>query len=282
MNNFNLHRFAMLLKRDLLGEWKRNLKNLSYLYIGCLLVEFVLFYDASRMGRRLFVENPGAETVWLEELAGNFVCLLFFILIAGISTMFACLKTKEERTSYLTFPATNAEKFISRYVQGTLIYVVAYLVAFMAADLTRMALFPLLGHGFGSLIPAFFRMLFDSGVTYGVVNWDHWSASPGFIDELIFLILGYLFLHSLYLLGAAYFRRYPAILTTLLLIAAFFAASLLIKDGWLIWKIRNRVHKEVIMRAFDAFFFIGTVCCYALAYRKFKRIGIINRKLLDL
>ncbi len=291
MKNFALRRFGQVVRRDLLENRKRNLRYLLSIYVGCLAIETVIFYKPSLHGiARWWLAQAGwrhwsspelfraeAESLWFADVVPAFFLFLAFVLLLAASCVFENLKTKTGRIAYLTLPATNAEKYLSRYLWATVGVAVAFVVAFVAADLTRMALFPLFGHGFGSMVPSFFERFVGCGQFSHAVR----SAFPASLDYVLFFLffveLG-LFVHVVYLLGGTLLRKHPFLMTTLAGIA-FLAMLAIVKDyGAFFWLKNFRVDTTVRLVGTDVFLLALIVGGYWVSYRAFTRIQVVGRK----
>jgi len=69
------------------------------------------------------------------------VCGIYWLMtLTGFSLSFRCLGTKQQRTSYLMLPATNLEKFLSRFLLVSGGCVLVIIVSFVAADVLHYLL----------------------------------------------------------------------------------------------------------------------------------------------
>lgn len=146
---------------------------------------------------------------------------VFVCMIASASKMMAPLKNRRSSISYLMLPADNIDKFASRWIIGVVGYTLMFLVALIAADLAQALYNIALRYTTGSITVAFF----DNVLTEGFLFFD--EDSPflrGFLDG----ILGFLWVHALYTLGATFFRNNSFIKTTLLFIGIMILGSIVI------------------------------------------------------
>ena len=291
MKCFHLRRFGLVLRLDLLSGWKRNLRYVASLYAGCLAIEFANFYGPSRnglsehylrLGERACPGQPdaalaAAERGLLADNAPAFVAFLGFVLTLAASAAFENLRTKGGRTAYLTLPATNTEKYLSRLLWATVGAVIAFWIAFVAADVTRMALFPILGHGYGSTVPYVFHELTHFFSPDGYLNF-HMPDATEYLLGVAFLAELLLLFHAVYLLCGTLLRRHPYLLTTLGLIALG-ALTVALIDLYAQRLERIPAFDPITLLAvIDGVLFAAIVACYALSYRSFCRIQVVRHK----
>lgn len=273
MKNFDLGRFGHVLRLDVQQNRRRYLKYLAICYLTCLIAEFILFYKPSRYGADLVA-------VTINSAASSFIVIQFWIMLAGASTLFENLKTKGGRQAELTLPATNAEKFLSRYLLSTVGFFLFYLTGFVAADLTRMAVFPLLGHSLPSTVPAFFETLFGRSDSLITINGEAVSRAL-WVQIYLLATLGMILTHACYLVGSALLRKNVFVLTSLALFALAVAA------GWVTvelagarFELFTSVDDTWQLACLNAVLFVLIVGCYWLTWRRFTRIQVVGRKWL--
>lgn len=278
MKNFDFRRCGLLLKRDLLGNRKWHLRLLIGAFIACFIVELLSFYKASVYGRTLAVRPGDARPLLMEQASAAFLLLFLFLYVAMASFTFDVLKTKGQRIEYTMLPATNLEKYLSRLFLAIIVWPVAALVTFVAADLVRMLTFPLLGHSFPSLLPYFAGYVAD-GASY---FWSILSCRGYSHDDALllwFCILFFFSVHGAYLLGSAFFRKQPFILTSVAGIALFVLLNFLMA----MFKVdRPLVHSQYGLAVSLSLLIAMEVCfivfCYWLSYRLFSRVQVIQHK----
>ena len=139
--------------------------------------------------------------------------IYIIVSMIGGCWIFNNMKTKEQRITFKMLPATDAEKFAVRVLYVTLVWWLMGIVAFCAADVFRMLVSLIVGTDVvRSTIPDFLSMLFGiGGNDHVVVNYR------GIVEALPFIVMLYawvFWVHSLYILGGAFFRRRQFVLTT--------------------------------------------------------------------
>lgn len=213
MPSFDFRRFTMLLGHELAGNWRRHLREFLVFYVVFLACIGSVFYAPSRYGIGPDVVKHWTfphETAMFESAVMAVSIAFYVLLVYGVSLTFSHLYTKQQRIAWLMLPATNLEKFLARVLVYSVFWSVALLVALVLADVTRMLVFPLFGHGYSSLLPelesrwrAYAEDFFDSGLGYQVQ-----------------IVFSYVTL----LTGSALFRRYALVKT----VFGLFLASLLL------------------------------------------------------
>ena len=206
MIQFNFNRFGKLAKWSLTSDR-------SYYVRGFMqvLVILTLIYMASTTNffRFTVITNNGSSNPYLQ--CSTITILLFFItLIIGPSLMFQSMKGKHERQTLLMLPASNFEKYIMRY-STWIILLPLYVLAFFGADLIQYLVNVIGGNEQVMFVTAKMAEKFgDMG--------QKASAYPR--NEMIFIYVLMFWLHSVYALGATFFRshKYSAIFTTVVII----------------------------------------------------------------
>ena len=220
--HFSFLRMAMVMKRDLMENWKKNL----YMFLGIFLVFLGMYllimneYDYKRYDAYLAVER------YIESYVSAFSVITLFFLLYFSSEMMKHMRTKEERTSYLMLPATPLEKFVSRGLYVTVGLLVVIVIASLLAEVAHYAFVP-----FFDELPDKFKIcvwpkaieeiwngitpfqtktllmgnLEDSNSWYEMEQSIFWQIAWGYSMALWF--------HSLFILGGNFFGKYPFLKT---------------------------------------------------------------------
>ena len=200
----------------------------------------------------------------------------FFFLIAMMicaSLIFSHLKTNAQRSTFLTLPASNVEKYLVCFLQVVVLVGIGTFVAYCIGDGLRVLTDLLTGRVVIWGVPYFF----DAHIAY------FWPWGVWMIGWLIYF-------HSVYILGGALFRRLAFVLTSVLVVIGFFLVM---------WGARATIdiinwHRFPIYQTCDGeytyhpLFYVFMVLLYLLAavhywlsYRIFSRMQIISRKYLN-
>ncbi len=260
MNNFNLTRFCCVLRADLIGNRKGYIMLFLRFFCFLLLAQYLLAFTGG---------NPGNE---VNITCNILLCLVFAICFYGFSRTFSLLSTKQGRISFLMLPATNLEKFAARYLICSVGYACLFFIALFAADMARCLLFTLLGQYNLPISHTFCEFLLNElGFMEGTL-----------INKRLLWILSLVFMaNSFYLTGSAYFRKHAFIKTSLCL---FLGIVLFLKmvEAILISGDPYSPPRLSMTKSGIVLFLIIAAICTIWSYRRFKRIGVIPRKLFKL
>ncbi len=291
MKSFSIQRFARIVRRDILGNYRQNLRLLAGFYLCNLILEVVVYLKPSRTGLQGLYDTPDALRWAIAALAPQLIALvtgvMFLLFLFSAASAFSNLSTKQKRIAELTLPATNAERYFSRLLQAIVLWPLGFILAFVLADLTRMLVFPAFGYGFPSAVPVFFDKFgsFFSGswemlsgnTREALLNLDGGPAPRWTFFMLWGFIVG---LHSFYLLGGAVFRRRPVIYTSLVFVAVCVLLGVSVTRENLNTLRVSADMEELSAKVFIVLQWAFAIACYALSYYIYKRITVIPRKLL--
>ena len=233
---FNFSRLTLVMKRDLMENWKTNLYTFLGLFLAFLGVYLFQMYDyidydgvpnAFQTVERYISHHTGAFSVITS-------CLLFYFASDSMRNM----RNKEQRLAYLMLPATKLEKFISRGLYVTLGMFVMILLASLLAEAVHWAFMPFfdnLPDKFKICVwPEVWEEIWETitpfqtkKVIYGPLDYNNLPETLPWVEKSMFIeiMLAYLvalWFHSLYILGGSYFGKYAFFKTTgtLILIGA--------------------------------------------------------------
>ena len=242
-NSFSLTRLWQVLKVDM-----RSISTSRQMYFG-----FAILFLASQLGglsECIATYHLGAvEAAQLFEhfslqQAPIFYAFLFGMMLFSIATAYG-LGEKSDATYYLSIPATNGEKFVSRAAIAMVEPIVMALLALLTADLVRMGIveyrmavnpdYVVLTDGFkGLTIPYLLSKIswaFSHWLTIGVEG--TWLPSNGYVllsanPEYVgyaftaFCVLVLVWMYSLALLVGHLWNRKPSVIFLLVLSALVF------------------------------------------------------------
>ena len=278
-HNFSLDRLCMLLRWNWTNSRRQTLR------IGMILSAFLgLTYTfmLSLVQRRYIYANDISR---LPDMVGTFVIaivlrVLPLILCAMGALIFSNMETKPMREHYLMLPASDAEKFATRFIHITLGGVLTFAAALVAGDVIQFAL------GF----------IFHPGIHHSCL-WDMiccfitGSGNQQVADMLLFrgniaattiAYSGLLWLHSYCTLGGTLLRRHPTacVALSLLLLSTAVSCSPGIFD---IFPRAISPKPTVGVTTAVAAVLIGlSIANYVGSYRIFKRMQIICDKFTNL
>ena len=210
----------------------------------------------------------GSTTTFFNniEFASGFCTGLFFvyIMISGC-WIGSNLKTKQQIIMYKMLPASNLERFLSRYFYITFIWIMGGILAFVAADLVQIIVNIIIGNEVNSSIQFIYITISDGS-----------EEGLPFI-EFLAMYLVYVWIHSLYILGGVFFRKNQFVLTTLVNIVLAIVLTKIIKETGIF------IFIDDIQTTFIIVFLILLIALnYYLSYKLFCRIQVINNKWINL
>ena len=233
---FNFSRLTLVMKRDLMENWKTNLYTFLGLFLAFLGVYLFQMYDyidydgvpnAFQTVERYISHHTGAFSVITS-------CLLFYFASDSMRNM----RNREQRLAYLMLPATKLEKFISRGLYVTLGMFVMILLASLLAEAVHWAFMPFfdnLPDNFKICVwPEVWEEIWETispfktrKVILAPLDYNNLPKTLPWVEKSMFIeiMLAYLvalWFHSLYILGGSYFGKYAFFKTTgtLILIGA--------------------------------------------------------------
>jgi hypothetical protein len=274
-NNFiSFKRFALLYKKDFIENWKTMLLRFVMLY--AIMAIIFTFMGLSELESRtkhnfspwyggIYYLRPAIFLFW------GFGCLF-------ASLMMEKMKNKTKRIAYLMTPATNFEKFFSRFLPVVIVFIIAFFLAFKLADYTRIAILSMRYPEFNITAINISQGLCSQNLDSMTHNWM----------ELTALFSIYLFFQSLFILGSTLWYKNPFIKTlatgiviTLLfyavdalLVNSLFNESQLFSAGDYCGEI---IEKWITRRNLILFFSFLTLFNWVISYFRFKDSEIINR-----
>lgn len=200
---FDLHRFGMVLRWDLLTNKKKYLFGLLGLILGftgcfvCSLYSIRGWASAIAHGESA-PGTPSLNDHYIDQTYTFFWIFLDIVMVVMAAKIFHNMKSKLSRESFLMLPATNLEKYIARLLLMNVGAFVMVLVALVGGDMIQFL--------FSFAISPTFHM----SVTWPILS--KWATF--FISNInIETICAILFIHSFCTLGGSFYRKQPAVLT---------------------------------------------------------------------
>ncbi len=273
MKNFDMTRFGRVLKLDFV----EGLKPMLWGALAMLLLYLFFFWYAHNIAydSNWYNTHPEKFSLRVCEAVGGFsaVALFFYFLIAA-SILYRNEQKKQQRIAWLMLPATNLEKFLSRWIYMVAFSLVGGTLTFFVADLIHivylcMANYPVkvaTVYFFG----AFPRMSGDAVVGLWVnvfcVTW-------------LYALLAAI--HAFFLLGGVFFKKFHFIATsaTAVLLFAIWAT---LYNGSGLYLYSNGIPRILFYGGLTVIY----TCCAALftwlAYRLFCRWQVVTHKFVNL
>ena len=196
---FSFSRLGLVMKRELMENWKTNLYRLLGPYAGFLMV--ILFSYMVECDYNSF------STIMLSA----FTLVLVFGGAFNASYIMESMNTQQKRISYLMLPATSLEKFLARAIYVTLGFFLMMVIALLLAEATRFMLLPLfnLSDDFHqSIIPFIWEKLTTVELMKFTGPGAEESYRLAYFREAISLLVIF-WAHSFFILGGCYWQKHP-------------------------------------------------------------------------
>ena len=269
-NTFDIERFFNTLKLDIATNWRR----FSFAFFGALACLFCMFVLTLSDYKDYL--DPSIHNEALNGMATcSYVCLMFYSILCG-GLMFNNMKTKQRRISFLMLPASNLEKFLSRWLMSTVGAFLVFLVALLVADIGRAVIGIIMGlNPHGSVFLSFFGIGFEGIPKVLSYIGDMFVSGRG--DYFFYILSCFVVAQAVFVLGGALFRRHAVLLTILTMIVlssvlgpfGFFALFFDLVDG-------GQAVIGIVLNL------LVIAACYYGAYRLFCRSEVISHKWLNL
>ena len=207
---FDLHRFGMVLRWDLLTNWKGYFNRIAGLAIGIILLSISMLYS---FPHSYFIEEGDLGNYYECRMTGFLAAIYILLIFVSASNIFGNMKTKLQRESFLMLPANNLEKYAARFLMMSVGSILMMLIATLVADFVQFILSFFMTPGYhASIIGSSLSQIYKIATIGGnnpisILAWH---------EKIDAALLGWSFLIMIYsfcLLGGTFFRKQPIILT---------------------------------------------------------------------
>ena len=261
MENFNIKRFGHTFK----WYFCENRQQLLYWTIGLALATLVIesFIIYTSIG-----QIPGYKLDKVNTLMLIPLCLLTgaFASAMAWSNIFSCLKVKQKRISFLTLPATTAERFLAALILSVVIWPLCILIAICLGDTLRMLLFGLFGKGWVSLLSVI-TSIEEEGITGQFQGLKIASQATSS-----------LWLCSIFILGGTWLRKHPFIITGFALVVLFSVFTYIVVHYFNDNTFDNFDNQDYRIYCTIAIFLLLAIANFMGSYWLFKRFQLITSK----
>lgn len=209
-NNFQFSRLLMVMRWDVFTNLKSYLNMMLGMTFALLPFFIMQLYQLSKQ-YQLF-----PDTIDLSYLGmSQYVLMISSIAMYMMATqIFMVMKTTGQREQFLMLPASNLEKYISRFLFSTLGAAVAMITAIVVSDLVQLIFsFVLLPGHHQSVCLSIMALL-----------WKIWTTFIESIDSAGALMLSLLIMtcgvliHSFFILCGTLFRKHTIVVSGILFI----------------------------------------------------------------
>lgn len=285
---FSFSRIAMVMKREIMENWKTNLYRLIGIYAA-----FALVMVLTMSKQVTYSDSQMAFQHYCSNIMGTFA---FIIGILALSMLLTLWKYDYKRKTYrfLMLPATMIEKFVARFLIVTVGLAAAVFVAASLAEITRYLLLPLF-----NVPETFHQSVLYNLLSMASVDGEQIYRGSGYAMNMPYQnwlgeLCGWAFLlwsHSLYILGGNYWYKKPFFKTlgALMLISILFSVLSVHILSW-IGDDNMRSFSEWLETNFQwmtlnkllslgvAFFSAFTMFNWWLSYQLFTRSQVVKPK----
>ncbi len=273
-NNFQFSRLLMVMRWDVFTNLKTYLNMTLGMTFALLPFLIMQLYQLSKQ------DQLSPDTIDLSYWGmSQYVLMIFSIAMYMMATqIFMVMKTTGQREQFLMLPASNLEKYISRFLFSTLGAAVAMITAIVVSDLVQL-IFSFL------LLPGHHQSVCLSTMA---LLWKIWTTFIENIDSTGALLLSLLIVtcgvlvHSFFILCGTLFRKHTIVVTTILFIAMTYLVIYVIEsvpdtittclnhgdNSWLF----SLLIAELLLGGFQ----------YWLSYKVFTRMQVICNKWINL
>lgn len=273
-NNFQFSRLLMVMRWDVFTNLKTYL-NMTLGMTFALLPFFIMqLYQLSKQ----YQLSP--DTIDLSYWGmSQYILFISSIAMYMMATqIFMVMKTNGQREQFLMLPASNLEKYISRFLFSTLGAAVAMITAIVVSDLVQLIFsFLLLPGHHQSVCLSTMALLWKIWTTF-IENIDSTSA---LLLSLLIVTCGVL-VHSFFILCGTLFRKHTIVVTTILFIAMTYLVIYVIESvPGTITTCLNHGDNSWLFSLLIAELLLGGFQ-YWLSYKVFTRMQVICNKWINL
>lgn len=273
-NNFQFSRLLMVMRWDVFTNLKTYL-NMTLGMTFALLPFFIMqLYQLSKQ----YQLSP--DTIDLSYWGmSQYILFISSIAMYMMATqIFMVMKTNGQREQFLMLPASNLEKYISRFLFSTLGAAVAMITAIVVSDLVQLIFsFLLLPGHHQSVCLSTMALLWKIWTTF-IENMDSTGA---LLLSLLIVTCGVL-VHSFFILCGTLFRKHTIVVTTILFIAMTYLVIYVIESvPGTITTCLNHGDNSWLFSLLIAELLLGGFQ-YWLSYKVFTRMQVICNKWINL
>lgn len=207
---FDLHRFGMVLRWDLLTNWKSYFYSIAGLAIGIIMLSISMLYSFPHSH---FIVEGDLGNYYEGNMTGFLAAIVILFFFISPCNIFSNMKTKLQRENFMMLPANNLEKYAARFLMMSVGSILMMLIATLIADFVQFVLSFFMTPGYhASIIGSSLSQIYKAATNTG----DNPICILAGQYKIDAAILGWSFLTMIYsfcLLGGTFFRKQPIILT---------------------------------------------------------------------
>ena len=207
---FDLHRFGMVLRWDLLTNWKSYFYSIAGLAIGIIMLSISMLYSFPHSH---FIVEGDLGNYYEGNMTGFLAAIVILFFFISPCNIFSNMKTKLQRENFMMLPANNLEKYAARFLMMSVGSILMMLIATLIADFVQFVLSFFMTPGYhASIIGSSLSQIYKAATNTG----DNPICILAGQYKIDAAILGWSFLTMIYsfcLLGGTFFRKQTIILT---------------------------------------------------------------------
>lgn len=207
---FDLHRFGMVLRWDLLTNWKSYFYSIAGLAIGIIMLSISMLYSFPHSH---FIVEGDLGNYYEGNMTGFLAAIVILFFFISPCNIFSNMKTKLQRENFMMLPANNLEKYAARFLMMSVGSILMMLIATLIADFVQFVLSFFMTPGYhASIIGSSLSQIYKAATNTG----DNPICILAVQYKIDAAILGWSFLTMIYsfcLLGGTFFRKQPIIMT---------------------------------------------------------------------
>ena len=207
---FDLHRFGMVLRWDLLTNWKSYFYSIAGLAIGIIMLSISMLYSFPHSH---FIVEGDLGNYYEGNMTGFLAAIVILFFFISPCNIFSNMKTKLQRENFMMLPANNLEKYAARFLMMSVGSILMMLIATLIADFVQFVLSFFMTPGYhASIIGSSLSQIYKAATNTG----DNPICILAGQCKIDAALLGWSFLTMIYsfcLLGGTFFRKQPIILT---------------------------------------------------------------------
>lgn len=263
---FSQTRFMNLCRKEMIENWKSNLLRVALMY-GAMAV--IMIWN----GYLSYRASQDSDITWSFNLMIFIWGLWVFGCLSASFTM-ERMKSKTGRLSVLMTPATSFEKFFSRWLVFTVVFLMVFLITYKLADYTKVLVYLLAYPENDAIAVTPLSHLFGDNTGYYTVFRHTYT--------FVLMIAGYFFFQSCFVLGSTVWPK-NSFVKTFSAGMIIFIVYVLIVGGFakLIWSdhinFNPDISEEAAFGCLSAIATLFTLINWTLSYFRFKESEIINR-----
>ena len=284
---FDLHRFGMVLRWDLLTNRKSYFNSIAGLAIGIIMLSISTLYTFPHS--HYIVEGGDLGNYYEDSMTGLLATILIAFFFVSACNIFSNTKTKLQRENFLMLPANNLEKYAARFLMMSVGSIFTMMIATLTADFVQFVLSCFMTPGYhASIIGSSLSQIYKAATNTGnnpicILAWR---------CKIDAALLGWSFLTMIYsfcVLGGTFFRKQPIILTAASGICIFmiivYCGSRL--EKWGVFGVHhydNYYNQGITLSAIlwsVVFLALAAFCLWA-SYKLFTRMQVICNKWINI